>query len=67
LVFEGVSAIVLVQKNTVDKPLLITLNYQQRVIYSGSETASVGSLEPLQMTFSIVVHCCWSLWTGKEQ
>jgi hypothetical protein len=45
---EGVSAVVL-------EPLLIILYYQQRVIYSGSEITSDSSLEPLQMTFYVVV------------
>jgi hypothetical protein len=31
------------------------LDYQQRHTYSGSETATDGSLEPLQIIFSIVV------------
>jgi hypothetical protein len=40
---------------TVLEPLLITPNYQQRVISSGSKTATHGSYGPLQMMFSIVV------------
>jgi hypothetical protein len=37
------------------EPLLITLDYQQRVICSGSETTTNDSFELLQMTFSVVV------------
>jgi hypothetical protein len=37
------------------EPLLIILDYQQRVICSGSETTSDDSLESLQMTFFVVV------------
>jgi hypothetical protein len=53
LVSEGVSAAVFAVE-----PLLIILDYQQRHTCSGSETASNGNLEPLQMTFSIVVIRC---------
>jgi hypothetical protein len=35
--------------------LLITLDYQQWIICSGSETATDGSFKPLHMTFSVVV------------
>jgi hypothetical protein len=38
-----------------NQPLLITLDYQQRHTCSGSEIASDGNYEPLQMTFFVVV------------
>jgi hypothetical protein len=42
------------------------MDYQQRLIYSGSETTTDGSYEPLQMTFSVVVwddvHWCLNLF-----
>jgi hypothetical protein len=38
------------------EPLLISGNYQQRSINSEPKTASDSILEPLLMTFSIVVH-----------
>jgi hypothetical protein len=50
LISEEVSAVVF----TVE-PLLIILNYQYRHTYNGSETTSDGSLELLQIAFSIVV------------
>jgi hypothetical protein len=43
------------------------MDYQQRLIYSGSETTTDGSYEPLQMTFSVVVwddvHWCLNLFS----
>jgi hypothetical protein len=41
--------------SSVLEPLLIILDYQQQLICSGLETATDGSFEPLQMTFSVVV------------
>jgi hypothetical protein len=38
--------------------MLITLDYQQWVICSSSETITRGSFKPLQMTFSVVVCGC---------
>jgi hypothetical protein len=49
LVSEGLSTAVLVRKIAADN------GYQQRVICTGSKTASDGSLEPLQMIFCVVV------------
>jgi hypothetical protein len=50
--------------------VVITIDYQQRVICSGSEIISDGSLEPLRMIFSIIV---WPPfyrgrggWSGRE-
>jgi hypothetical protein len=37
------------------EPLLITLDYQQRVICSGSEIVADSSFKTLQMTFSVAV------------
>jgi hypothetical protein len=37
------------------EPLLITLDYQQQLICSGSETVTDDSLKSLQMTFSVAV------------
>jgi hypothetical protein len=49
LVSEGLSTTVLVRKTIADN------GYQQQVICTSSETTSDGSLEPLQMTFCVVV------------
>jgi hypothetical protein len=43
-------------KTATNKPLFITLYYQQWLVCSGSETATDNSFESLQMNFSVVVH-----------